>query len=127
MVAVECYPGRVENYERSSDLLYVAVVVMNVCSLRYIQSLHPHFVRIAEKLYVVRGVVHTSGLLMDRDQRVRIVADPQRLLPRVRSGIYDPIYGWPLADIGYYGLWVSVGLSLISGFEYTIGYYRNRL
>lgn len=41
--------------------------------------------------------------------------------------IYDPIFGWPLADIGYYGLWVSVGLSLISGFEYTIGYYRNRL
>jgi len=38
--------------------------------------------------------------------------------------IYEPILGIPLADIGYYGLWVSVGLSLISGAEYTIGYYR---
>lgn len=40
--------------------------------------------------------------------------------------IYEPIFGLPLADIGYYGLWVSVGLSLISGAEYTLGYYRSR-
>lgn len=40
--------------------------------------------------------------------------------------IYDPVLGIPLADIGYFGLWISVGLSLISGAEYTIGYYRNR-
>lgn len=41
--------------------------------------------------------------------------------------IYDPLFGLPIADIGYYGLWVSVGLSLISGAEYTIGYYRSRI
>ncbi len=40
--------------------------------------------------------------------------------------IYEPLWGLPLANIGYYGLWVSVGLSLISGFEYTLGYYRTR-
>lgn len=40
--------------------------------------------------------------------------------------IYEPVFGIPLADIGYYGLWISVGLSLISGAEYTIGYYRGR-
>ena len=34
--------------------------------------------------------------------------------------------GVAIADIGYYGLWVSVGLSLISGAEYTIGYYKSR-
>jgi len=39
--------------------------------------------------------------------------------------VYEPIWGIPIADIGYYGLWVSVGLSLISGAEYTIGYYRS--
>lgn len=38
--------------------------------------------------------------------------------------IYEPIGGLPIADLGYYGLWVSVGLSLISGAEYTLGYYR---
>lgn len=38
--------------------------------------------------------------------------------------IYEPILGIPVADLGYYGLWISVGLSLISGAEYTIGYYR---
>jgi len=40
--------------------------------------------------------------------------------------IYEPIWGIPLANIGYYGLWVSVGLSLISGIEYTVGFYRTR-
>ncbi len=40
--------------------------------------------------------------------------------------IYEPLFGLPLADIGYYFLWVSVGLSLISGVEYTLGYYRSR-
>jgi CDP-diacylglycerol--glycerol-3-phosphate 3-phosphatidyltransferase len=40
--------------------------------------------------------------------------------------VYDPLFGLPIADIGYYALWVSVGLSLISGAEYTVGYYRSR-
>lgn len=39
--------------------------------------------------------------------------------------IYDPIFSIPIADIGYLGLWVSVLLSLISGVEYTWGYYKN--
>ena len=41
--------------------------------------------------------------------------------------IYEPVFAIPIADIGYYALWVSVGLSLISGAEYTIGYYRGRI
>lgn len=41
--------------------------------------------------------------------------------------IYEPIFSIPIADIGYYALWVSVGLSLISGAEYTLGYYRSRV
>lgn len=40
--------------------------------------------------------------------------------------IYEPLFRIPLADIGYYGLWVSVGLSVISGAEYTLGYYKGR-
>lgn len=40
--------------------------------------------------------------------------------------IYDTIWWIPLADIGFAGLWISVGLSLISGAEYTLGYYRSR-
>jgi CDP-diacylglycerol--glycerol-3-phosphate 3-phosphatidyltransferase len=40
--------------------------------------------------------------------------------------VYDPVGGVAIADIGYYGLWVSVGLSLLSGAEYTLGYYRGR-
>ena len=41
--------------------------------------------------------------------------------------IYDPLFRVPLADIGYFMLWISVGLSLISGAEYTLGYYRGRV
>lgn len=40
--------------------------------------------------------------------------------------VYEPILGISIGDVGYYGLWVSVGLSLISGAEYTIGYYRSK-
>ena len=40
--------------------------------------------------------------------------------------VYEPLFKIPIADIGYYALWVSVGLSLISGAEYTIGYYKSR-
>jgi len=40
--------------------------------------------------------------------------------------VYEPFWHVPIADIGYYTLWISVGLSLISGAEYTIGYYRGR-
>lgn len=39
--------------------------------------------------------------------------------------IYDRLFTIPLGDLGYFGLWISVALSLISGAEYTIGYYRN--
>jgi CDP-diacylglycerol--glycerol-3-phosphate 3-phosphatidyltransferase len=38
--------------------------------------------------------------------------------------IYEPLWGLPLANIGYYGLWVSVGLSIISGVEYAVGFYK---
>ena len=41
--------------------------------------------------------------------------------------IYEPVFRVPIADIGYFALWVSVGLSLISGAEYTLGYYRGRI
>lgn len=40
--------------------------------------------------------------------------------------VNQPILGLPLATIGYYGLWLSVGLSLISGFKYIAGYYKNK-
>ena len=40
--------------------------------------------------------------------------------------VYEPIFSVPIADLGYYALWVSVGLSLFSGAEYTIAFYKNR-
>lgn len=41
--------------------------------------------------------------------------------------INEPILKLPLADTGYFLLWFSVVLSLISGAEYTWGYFsKNR-
>lgn len=40
--------------------------------------------------------------------------------------IYEPLFGVPLATIGFFGMWISVALSLISGIEYTYGYYRGQ-
>lgn len=41
--------------------------------------------------------------------------------------IWEPIFNIPIANIGYWCLWVSVGLSLLSGAEYTVGYYKSRV
>lgn len=40
--------------------------------------------------------------------------------------IYDPLWGLPIYEIGYYGLWLSVILSLFSGAQYTWGYLSGR-
>lgn len=40
--------------------------------------------------------------------------------------IYDPFFNLPLAELGYYGLWVSVVLSLYSGAQYALGYWSGR-
>lgn len=40
--------------------------------------------------------------------------------------IHEQIAGIPLGLVGYYGLWLSVLLSMISAFEYTYGYYCGR-
>jgi len=38
--------------------------------------------------------------------------------------IRDPLFGIPIYEIGYWTLWVSVGLSVVSGAEYTMRYFR---
>jgi CDP-diacylglycerol--glycerol-3-phosphate 3-phosphatidyltransferase len=41
--------------------------------------------------------------------------------------VYDPWFGLiPVAKIGYILLWISVILSLVSGVQYTMGYFKNR-
>ncbi len=40
--------------------------------------------------------------------------------------IYDPLWQIPLSKVGSVCLWISVVLSVISGFEYTFGYFRGR-
>jgi len=39
---------------------------------------------------------------------------------------YTPVFGIPLKEIGYYGLWVSVVLGLFSGYNYIMGYRRGQ-
>jgi CDP-diacylglycerol--glycerol-3-phosphate 3-phosphatidyltransferase len=38
--------------------------------------------------------------------------------------IHEPIWGLPIERIGYWILWVSVALSVISGFKYVWDYYK---
>lgn len=33
--------------------------------------------------------------------------------------VYEPVFGLPFGEIGYWGLWLSLALSLFSGFQYT--------
>jgi CDP-diacylglycerol--glycerol-3-phosphate 3-phosphatidyltransferase len=39
----------------------------------------------------------------------------------------QPVWGIPVYDIGYWGLWLSVGLSVTSGWDYTWSYLRHRM
>lgn len=36
----------------------------------------------------------------------------------------DDVFGLPIGMIGYVLIWISIILSLISGFQYTMGYYK---
>ncbi|MBT4762022.1 MAG: CDP-diacylglycerol--glycerol-3-phosphate 3-phosphatidyltransferase [Bdellovibrionaceae bacterium] len=42
--------------------------------------------------------------------------------------VFEPrlFFNIPIQEIGYWGLWISVVLSLISGIQYTFGYYKNK-
>lgn len=40
--------------------------------------------------------------------------------------IKQDLWGLPVGLIGYYGMWASVLLSLLSGAQYTLGYYKGR-
>lgn len=85
------------------------------------------FLFLARDIFIggIRAVAAANNLIIDAKPfgkwktAFQMVAIPCLL-------VYEPILGIPLADLGYYALWVSVGLSLISGAEYTIGYYRGR-
>lgn len=85
------------------------------------------FLFLARDIFIggIRSVAAANNLIIDAKPfgkwktAFQMIAIPCLL-------IYEPILGIPLADLGYYGLWVSVGLSLISGAEYTIGYYRSK-
>lgn len=40
--------------------------------------------------------------------------------------VFDPVLNLPVYDIGYGLLWISVLLSVLSAFQYTWGYYKNK-
>lgn len=40
--------------------------------------------------------------------------------------IYTPVFELPLAKMGVIGLWISVLLSLVSGIQYSYGYWKGR-
>jgi CDP-diacylglycerol--glycerol-3-phosphate 3-phosphatidyltransferase len=86
------------------------------------------FLFLARDIFIggIRSVAAANNLIIDAKPfgkwktAFQMIAIPCLL-------IYEPLFGLPLAEIGYFGLWISVVLSLISGAEYTVGYYRSRL
>jgi CDP-diacylglycerol--glycerol-3-phosphate 3-phosphatidyltransferase len=59
-----------------------------------------------------KSEIISAGSLGKWKTAVQMVALPAIL-------IYEPVLGLPLGEIGYWGLWLSLGLSLYSGFQYT--------
>jgi CDP-diacylglycerol--glycerol-3-phosphate 3-phosphatidyltransferase len=73
----------------------------------------------------IRSVAAADQLIIDAKATgkwktaVQLVAIPAILIP-------SPFLGLPVYEIGSVLLWVSVVLSLISGFQYVQLYYRSR-
>lgn len=72
----------------------------------------------------VRSMAASSGLIIDAGSlgkwktAIQMVAIPVLI-------IGDSLFGIPMESIGYWGIWLSVALSLISGFQYVMGFMRN--
>lgn len=63
--------------------------------------------------------VISAGTVGKWKTAVQMVAIPAVL-------IYVPLFGIPIYEIGYWILWISVGLSVLSGIQYIWGYFRTR-
>jgi len=64
-----------------------------------------------------KGKIISAGTLGKWKTAVQMVAIPTIL-------VYENIGPIPMGQIGYWGLWLSLGLSLYSGTQYVIGYWR---
>lgn len=71
----------------------------------------------------IRSVAAADNVIISAQQSGKIKTAVQMIaIPCLF--IYDPVLGLPLREIGYYGLWISVGLSLYSGTNYIIAYKK---
>ena len=72
----------------------------------------------------VRSVSASQGLVIDAGSlgkwktTIQMIAIPALFLSESLNFL-------PFRDIGYWGLWLSVVLSLVSGFQYFMAFYRN--
>lgn len=64
------------------------------------------------------GVIISAGSLGKWKTALQMVAIPALLI--------DDFFGIPLGVLGYWLLWVTVVLSLVSGAEYLVGYFKGR-
>lgn len=65
-----------------------------------------------------QGLVIDAGSLGKWKTTIQMIAIPSMFLS-------DSWIFLPFRDIGYWGLWLSVVLSIVSGFQYFMAFYRN--
>lgn len=64
------------------------------------------------------GVIISAGPMGKWKTALQMVAIPALLI--------DNLFGLPVGVLGYWLLWVTVALSLLSGAEYLMGYFRRK-
>lgn len=109
----------------ADKILVTATLIM----LLYLQRLDPYMVIVllVRDTYIggLRSVAAASSVIISAKPfgkwktAIQMVCIPCLL-------VYDSLWGIPLKEIGYYGLWMSVVLSLISAVQYSVGYYKGR-
>lgn len=112
-----------------ADKILVLAALLSLMELGRIDSVMV-MILIGRDIFIggIRSVAATNKIIIDAKPfgkwktAIQMVSIPCLL-------VYDPseFFNLPIDLIGFYGLWVSVILSLISGVQYTLGYYKGTL
>ena len=79
--------------------------------------LHPCCSHVGRSVAATDGLVIAAGKLGKYKTAIQMFSIPAIM-------VNQPFLGIPWGDLGYWGLWVSVVLSVASGVQYTAGYFK---
>ncbi len=107
-----------------ADKVLVSSVLIMFISLRWLEALavillinRDVIIGGIRSIAAAEGRIIAAGPLGKWKTTIQMIAIPSLFLGQISSAL-------PFNTIGYYGLWISVALSLVSGAQYFKGFYQ---